>query len=562
MFCLASMLVSPTIIFGESLYGGRLVRASTSDPKSFNPIIAKETSTTLVTNLIFEGLTTENAFTLKVEPRLAQSWEVDPQGLRWKFHLRQDVRWSDGVPFTADDVVFTFNELIYNDQIPSSSRDIFTVDGKIFQVSKLDDWTVLFVLPFKFAPFLRSLSQEILPKHKLEKIVKEGKFNFAWGIDTDPKQIVGTGPFVLNRYSPGERIVFKKNPFYWKKSAEGNRLPYLDGIIFLIVQNFDTVILKFLEGEVDYCGFRGMDFPLLKPREKSGNFTIYDAGPDFGSNFIAFNLNPGVNPQTKKPFVDPQKLSWFNNVEFRRAVAHALDKKKMIEIVQNGFGYPQDSSMSPSAGFFYNPHVEVYDYDLSKARDILHNAGFIDRDHDGFVEDKEGHRVEFNLYTNASDNERVQMAGIIRQDLENLGIKVNFVAIEFNALVSKLTSTYEWDMILLGLTGGVEPHFGNNVWQSSGQLHLWNPQQEFPATDWEKGLDDIFAQGVQELDENKRKALYDEFQLIISQQLPVIYTVLEANLFAVRNKFGNVQPSGYGGAFHNIEEIYLKEGYR
>ncbi len=543
-------------------YGGQLIRATTSDPKSFNAIIAKETSSSAVTNIIFDGLTTVDAFTLKVEPGLAESWKVSEDGLRWTFHLRKNVLWSDGRPFTADDVVFTFNDLIYNPDIPSSSRDIFTIGGKQFRVRKLDAHTVEFNLPFKFAPFLRSLSQEILPKHKLALALQEKKFNFTWGIDTNPKEIIGTGPYRLIEYKPGERLVFERNPHYWKKSKEGERLPYMDRLIYMIVQNFDTVILKFIEGEVDTCGLRGADYALLKPKERQGNFTVYDAGPDFGSNFIAFNQNPRLNPQTKKPYIALHKLQWFTNAEFRRAIAHAIDKKKMIEIVQNGFGYPQDSSMSPSAGIFYNPDVVTYDYDLKKAKGILTNAGFIDRDRDGIIEDEEGNPVEFNLYTNASDNERVQMAGIIRHDLKKLGIKVNFVAVEFNALVSKLTATYDWDAILLGLTGGVEPHFGNNVWTSSGQLHFWNPAQETPATDWEKRTDEIFEAGVQELDENKRKVLYDEHQRIISQQLPVIYTVLDANLFAVRNKFGNLRPSAYGGAFHNLEEIYIKKEYR
>ena len=543
-------------------YGGQLVLATTSDPKSFNAIIAKETSTTAVTNLIFDGLTTVDVFTLKVKPQLAERWEVSEDGLTWRFYLRKGLRWSDGVPLTAEDVVFTFNDLIYNDAIPSSSRDIFTVDGQIFKVSKIDDQTVEFVLPCKFAPFLRGMSQEILPNHKLKAAVREGKFTFTWGIDTDPKEIVGTGAFRLREYRPGERLVFERNPYYWKRSAEGDALPYLDRLVYLIVQNVDTVILKFLEGEVDTCGLRGADYPLLKPREKKGNFTVYDAGPDFGSNFLAFNQNPGINPKTQKPFVDPKKLSWFTNREFRRAVAHAIDKQKMIEIVQNGLGYPQDSSMSPSAGFFYNPDVEKYDYDLALAREILSKAGFIDRDNDGIVENEAGHPVEFNLYTNASGNERVQIAGIVRHDLEQLGMKVNFVAVEFNALVGKLTSNYDWDAIILGLTGGVEPHFGNNVWSSSGQLHLWNPKQKSPGTDWEKRTDEIFKLGVQELDESKRKVLYDEHQLIVSRELPVIYTILEANLFAVRNKFGNLHPSGYGGALHNIEEIYILPDYK
>ena len=539
-----------------------MVLSTTSDPRSFNDIIAKETSTTLVTELIFEGLTRTNAATTKVEPHLAKRWEVSDDGLSWTFYLREDVRWNDGEPFTADDVVFTFNDLIYNPDIPSSARDVFTVEEQIFHVEKIDDYTVRFTLPVKFAPFLRGMGQAILPQHKLKKIVEEGKFNFSWGIDTSPGEIVGTGPFMLARYDPGQRLVFVRNPHYWKHSPEGDQLPYLDKIIYLIVQNQDIALLKFVDGVTDAYGFRGMDYPLLKPLEKEMNFTVYDLGPDLGSNFLVFNQNRGVHQGTGKPLVDPRKLAWFTDLNFRRAVAHAMDKAKMIEIVKNKLGYPQHSPIGPGAGFFHNPNVPEYDYDLGKAKAILKESGFQDRDQDGIVEDPQGHKVEINLYTNAGNTERMDIGGIIRRDLEKIGLKVNFLPLEFNTLVSKLNATFEWDAIILGLTGGIEPHFGKNVWNSQGQLHLWHPNQESPATQWERRVDELFLQGVQELDEEKRKTYYDEFQTIIAQQLPVIYTVLDARITGVRNKFGNLQPTNYGGIFHNIEELYLKEEYR
>ena len=543
-------------------YGGKVILATVSDPKSFNDIIAKETSTTMVTSYIFEGLTKTNVETLKMEPLLAEKWEVSEDGLSWIFYLRKDVAWSDGYLFTADDVLFTFNDLIFNDAIPSSARDIFTIEGEIIKVEKIDDYKVRFILPKKFAPFLRGMSQAILPKHKLEQSVIDGKFNFTWGIDTDPKEIVGTGAFMLVKYRPGERIVFKRNPHYWKKSEQGEQLPFIDEVIYILVQNSDTQVLKFLEGELDYCAIGGKHYPLLKPLENEKNFTVYEVGPNFGTNFIVFNQNNGHNPETGQPYIEPVKLKWFTDLSFRKAVAHAIDKNKMITILMNGLGYPQDAAMSPTAGFFYNSEAVKYAYDLNLAKKILHDAGFMDRNGDGIIEDADGNDVKFNLYTNPNSPDRIQIAAIIRHDLMRLGMKVNFLPLEFNSLVSKLNSSFDWDAIILGLTGGIEPHFGKNVWESSGQLHLWYPQQAEPATPWEKRIDEIFNLGVQELDENKRKVLYDEFQRIVSEQLPVIYTVLGSNIFAVRNKFGNLNPTSYGGAFHNLEEIYVLEGYK
>jgi len=552
--------------FGQSApgdkHGGQIVFTSVSDPKSFNPIVAQETSSTSIIGYLFEGLTRTNGLTLEVEPNLAQRWEVAGDGLQWTFYLRKDVVWSDGAPFTADDVVFTFNDLIYNEQIPSSERDIFTIDGKKFDVKKIDQYAVQFTLPVKFAPFLRSMGTAILPKHKLEASLKKGDFSFTWGVDTTVSEIIGTGPYVLAHYQPGEQVVLNANTRYWRKSANGERLPFISKIIFLIVQNQDVALLKFLEGEIDALAIRGADFPLLKPMEQAKGFTVYNLGPAPGSNFIVFNQNTRLNPQTQKPFVDPVKLSWFSNINFRKAVAHAIDKKKIIDIVMNGLGYSQDSPVDPNNNIFYNSSVVVYDYDLNKARALLAEAGFIDRNDDGVIEDVKGNKVEFNLYTNSNANERMQIAAIVRHDLKQLGMKVNFLALEFNNLVSKLMANYDWDAIILGLTGGLEPHFGKNVWVSSGQLHFWNPGQKTPATPWERRVDEIFTQGVQILNDRERKPLYDEWQKIVEQELPLIYTVLDSYLMAVRNKFENLTPSSYSGIFYNLEEIYLKEKYR
>ncbi len=558
IFLLCSFVFLAVPVQAQSKYTGTVVFAVTSDPKSFNPILAKETSTTTITSHIFEGLTTVDPFTLKVIPNLAESWESSRDGLTWTFVLREGLRWSDGAPFTAEDVVFTFGDLIFNDDIPNSSRDIFTLAGKPIRVEAVDPRTVRFFLPVRFAPFLRSLGQEILPKHVLADAVRQKKFSFTWGIDAKPSDIVGMGAYLISDYRPGRSVVFKPNPYYWKKGPEGEKLPYLQKIEYMIVPSMDVELLKFLEGSLDAYSMRGMDYPLLKPREKNGDFTVYDLGPDMGSSFITFNQNPGVNVKTQKPFVSPHKQVWFTDVRFRRAVAHAVDKQRIIEIVKNGLGYPQDSAESPGVGLFHCADVRKYPFDLDAARALLKDMGFMDQDGDGVLEDAEGRKLEFNLYTNADNGERVDVASILRSDLERIGMKVNLQLVEFNTLVAKLTSTYDWDAIVLGLTGSMDPHFGQNVWRSSGQLHMWNPQQKIPATEWEKKIDAIFEAGVQEFNEDRRKGHYDQYQKIVAEELPVIYTALSARLTAVKNRFGNLKPAPFGGVFHNLEEIYIK----
>jgi peptide/nickel transport system substrate-binding protein len=543
----------------SSKVGGTLILSTTADPKSFNPILAKETSTTSVTHLIFEGLTRTNGVTTLVEPNLARSWEHSEDGRTWTFHLEEDVLWSDGTPFTADDVVFTFQKLIYNPDIPSSSRDIFTIDGKEIQVSKTSPHTVRFELPVPFAPFLRSLSQEILPRHRLIDVVERGEFNHHWGLDSPPSEIIGTGPFLLKSHRTGERIDLVRNPRYWKHDLEGNRLPYLAHFVYLVVTNQDVALLKFREGTLDSMSLRGSDFAILKPLEESGKFTVYNTGPAFGTNFLFFNQNTGTHPETGEPYVEPYKTAWFRDARFRRAVSYAIDRESMINIVMSGLGFPQHAAMSPSAGIFYNAGVTRYRYDPERAKALLEEAGLIDRDRDGVREDAQGNVLEFTLYTNSGNTDRLKIAEIIRKDLEMIGCQVHFTALEFNHLVTKLDASLDWEAMILGLTGGIDPHFGSNVWYSWGQLHMWFPRQSEPSTPWEARIDEIYTEAAQELNEERRKALYDEWQQIVADQVPFIYTVLPASVHVVRNRFGNLNPTSYGGVFHNLEEIYIKK---
>ncbi|MCM8833070.1 MAG: ABC transporter substrate-binding protein [Candidatus Omnitrophica bacterium] len=526
-----------------------LLLSTSSDPKSFNPIIAKETSTTLITGFIFEGLTRINGVTLKVEPSLALKWESDKSGKVWKFYLRKDVLWNDGKRFTADDVVFTFNNLIYNDRIPTSSRDIFTIEGKKIKVVKIDDYTVEFILPEKFAPFLQLLGQEILPRHKLERAVIEGKFTSSWGVNEKVENIVGTGPYKIKEYRPGEWIILKKNQYYWKRDKDGFTLPYIETIVFQIIPDPNMAILKFRTGEIDIISIRGQDYYVLKPLEKDKNFTIYDIGPSLGSEFLALNQNIDAK-------IPDYKKEWFSDINFRKCIAYSIDRNSIIKNVYAGFGTPQYGPMNSSCGFFYNDKIKKYEYDLEKAKEYLIKSGFFWKDN--MLYDKKGNRVEFTIITNSNNSERVQIGNIIQNDLEKLGMKVNLLPIDFNTLVNKLTITKDWEAVIIGLTGGIEPHGGKNVWHSKGQLHFWNfgNKRDYQS---EKEIDQLFEKGTKYLEPDIRKKIYDKWQYIVTDNLPLIYTANSNVIYAVRNKFENLKITVYGGVLHNIEEIKIKE---
>ena len=540
--------------------GGEIVLSTFSDPKSFNPITSTEMTTSEFTQYIYEGLIRSNGVTLLPEPNLASSWDVSDDGLEWTFHLRPGVVWSDSAPFSAYDVEFTFNDLIYNTAItPNSSRDIFLIEGKRIAIKVIDSLTVKFSLPFPYAPFLRAMSQEILPKHRYRKYVRKGTFPTELSIKTPPAQMIGTGPFLLDSYLSSQKVIFKRNPLYWKTDSAGNRLPYLERVVYTIVGDQNAELLKFKRGEVDYLSAKGEDYPGLKKDEAGSNYTVYRLGPATGSNFLIFNQNRDRDPKTGRGYVDSLKLSWFTNVNFRRAIAHALDKQNMINIVMNGLGYPQWGPMTPSEGYFFNPDVATYAYDIEKAKQLLAAEGFADNDGDGVLEDAGGHPLEFSFITNTGNVVRGKIGEIIRKDLETLGCKVHFQALEFNSLIQKIDNPpFEWDAVLIGLTGGVEPHFGKNVWHSSGTLHMWYPRQKHPATAWEAAIDSLFDAGVKEVDNEKRKVIYDEWQRIAADELPMIYTVLPERILCIANRFGNLNPTLNGGLLHNLEYLYVR----
>jgi len=540
--------------------GGTLVLATFGQgPKSFNPVTSGESSTTEYTRFIFEGLTETDAWTNEVRPLLAESWTHDETGLVWIVKLRKDVTWNDGTPFTADDVVFTYMDVIYNPKITTSTRDIITVEGKTWNVEKIDTHTVRFTLPTRFAIFDQIIGgTEVIPKHKYQARVKAGTFDSAMGLDSKSEDIVGTGPFMYDRFETGVRVSLKRNPLYWRKDPLNNPLPYLDGVTWIIVQNLDAMMLKFKQGETDVESVRGQDYPILKPLEREGKFKIFAQGPNFGSSFVVFNQNPGKSPETGKPYVEPYKRAWFERTEFRQAVAHAIDKQGIIDTVLNGLGYPQDGDMTPRAGFFYCDKIKRYTHDVAKSKELLKQIGLVDRDQDGILEDTAGHKVEFTMLTNAGNTSRERISEIVRKDLQRIGMKVNLLFIEFNPLVTKLDKTFDWECVLLGLTGGPEPHWGANVWMSSGRMHMWYPNQPKPATPWEARIDQIFSEGLKELDPNKRKVLYDEFHMIVNEQQPFIYTVAAEDLLAVRDRLGNVFVAPLGGVLHNIHEIFIK----
>ncbi|MDJ0657997.1 MAG: ABC transporter substrate-binding protein [Crocosphaera sp.] len=546
----------------------QVVLSILSDPKTFNAVLSQESPN--IFGLTYEGLITENPLTAEKEPALAESWDISDDKLTIVFTLREGLKWSDGQPLTADDVVFSYNDLYLNEKIPNNYRDGFRVGSKgdFPTIKKLDDRRIEFKITEPFAPFLDNASVPILPAHILRKTIQETDgegspiFLSTWGTDTPPEDIIVNGAYKLKEYATSQRVVFEKNPYYWKKDQQGNQLPNIETVIWAIVESTDTSLLQFRSGSLDSISVSPEYFSLLKSEEERGNFTIYNGGAAYGTVFISLNQNQGK--REGKPLVDPVKAEWFNNVNFRKAVAYGIDRPRIINNIYRGLGSPQNTQVSVQSPY-YNTSVEGYDYNPEKAKELLLQEGFT-YNSEGKLLDSKGNEVEFNLITNAGNKIREAMGAQIKEDLGKLGMQVNFSPLAFNVLVDKLSNSLDWEAHIIGFTGGNEPH-SPNIWYTDGNLHMFNQQPQpgmKPITgrvvsDWEKKIEQLYIAGSQELNMDKRKEIYNEAQALVSEYLPFIYLVNPYSLAAVKNRFDGIEYSALGGAFWNIEKLSVKE---
>ena len=543
-------------------FGGELILSTIGEgPKTFNPCNSKDATSSSMAGMLYDGLVTTEPRTGEVIPLLAKDFEVI--GNDYIVHLRHGVKWSDGKPITADDVMYTYQEIIFKGLGNPSSMENMKVEGKLPSIEKIDDYTVKFTTPKPFAPFLRQLSNPIVPKHYFKPYSNRGEseFNAFLSPNTPPEEIVSNGAFKLKEYVAAQRVVFVRNPDYYKINTQNERLPYLDKVVYMIVGDTNNEILKFEAGELDLLSIRGENVARYKLREPDSDYKIYNLGPDTGTLFLLFNLNNRKDSDGKW-YVNPIKQKWFSNRDFRAAVDWAVDRKNMVQNIAKGVAKPLFTAESLNS-IYLNKYIKGHPKDKKVAEDSLKKAGFYNKN--GILYDSDGNRVEFDLYTNAGVLEREALGVMIKQDLEDLGMKVNFKPIEFNTLVNKLSNTNDWDMAIMGLTGSpLEPNDGKNVWKSTGPLHLFNQRpQNYKVDDrleWEKELDEIFELGAQKLTFEERKPIYDRYQTIIYNQKPIIYLYSPIRIAAIRKKFKNVFPTPLSGLVYNLDELYIEDG--
>jgi peptide/nickel transport system substrate-binding protein len=538
-------------------YGGHLTIGQRSEPKTLNPVTATDAVSREVIGRLMGDLIEINRASQQTEPALAKSWKISSDGRTFTLQLRKGIRFSDGHPFDADDVVFSFG--VYMDEaVDSPQRDLLIIDGKPIAVTKIDQYTVRFVLPRPYAAAERLFDGlAMLPKHLLEKSYHEGHFVQAWSLNAQPSEIAGLGPFRLKQYVPGQRLVVERNPYYWKLDGENQRLPYLDELVFLFVGTEDAQVMRFEAGDTDIISRLSSENYNLLAREKSRSGSqLADMGPSLEYNFLLFNLN---DLSGKKLDEVAGKQAWFNDLKFRQAVSLAVDRESILRLVYGTRGAALWGNVGPGNKLWINPAIPHPARSVEGARRLLKSAGY-GWNAAGQLLDARGRAVEFTIITSSSNSQRMKMATLLADDLAGLGIEAHVVPLEFRALIDRVFQSFDYDAAIMGLGGGdADPNPEMNVWSFAGTSHLWHLGEAQPATDWERELDQLMQQQMVTLDYAKRKRLYDRAQQLIAENLPFIFLGTPDILASANRRVGNFRPAVLDPyTLWNADELYVR----
>jgi peptide/nickel transport system substrate-binding protein len=516
--------------------GFSLTGSIRSDPVNYLRAADRGTAAAQALSILIDGrLVRIDRRTDTVEPALAESWTAGDDGRTWTLRLREGVRFSDGTPFTSADVEFSARAL-YDPKLASTLAQLFTLDGQPLTFSAPDPRTVVVTFPAPFAPGVRLLeSLPIVPKHKLEAALADGTLATVWASGTAPSALAGLGPFVLTEHTPGARMVFARNPHYWRTAEDGTRLPYLDGLTLQVIRDQNTEAVRLIAGDIDFLTTsdpRAEDLPSLRRAEEAGQLRIIDAGPTLDPDFLWFSTVP--LPHTAgRP--------WLHERDFRHAIALSVDRQGLADGPYLGTAIPIHGPVTPANTRWYSPSAPRFTLDRARARQLLAGIGLTDRDNDGLVEDASGADARFSILVQ-SGHVRERAATYIQEQLRQAGLTVDVVALDTQSMIGRYGKK-EYDAIYHYLpSGATDPALLTEFWLSSGGFHVWNPNQKTPATAWEARIDELMRKNAAAADDAERKALFAEAQRIMGEELPALYFVASQVLVPVSSRVGNARP--------------------
>jgi len=520
-----------------AVQGGSLVATYRSEPRSFNRFVSPFSAEDLITRLSQDTLVRQNRVTGVIEPRLAREWTVSPDGLTWTMKLRDGVRFSDGEPFTAADVLFTFQAL-FDPAVKSDLASSFQVDGKPLVARAIDDRTVVITLPAPYGPGIGMLdSLPILPRHKLAAALEAGTFPDAWAVTTPLKEITGLGPFALSEYVSGTRLVLTRNPYFYGRDDQDRPLPYLDRLELDFVADQNAEILRLEAGQSDLMTdeVRAEDIAGLQPLAASGKIRLLDAGVSITPDGLWFNLRPDAAARRTKP--------WLEREELRRAISLAVDRTTFVDTVYLGAAEPVFGPVTRGHGVWYLPDLPRTDFNQQEARALLTGLGLTDRNDDGVLDDASGQPAQFSLLTQKGNTVRERASAVIQEQLRKVGLAVDVVALEDRTIFNRWAKG-DYDAMYFGVrTDSFDPARNSEFWLSSGGFHFWNANQSTPASDWEASIDRTMRRQASTIDPAERQRLFADVQRTLATHLPIIYFAAPKVIAATSARLQGATPS-------------------
>jgi peptide/nickel transport system substrate-binding protein len=494
--------------------GGELRFCLRTEPKTFDPLKVEDDASSAVRYLTGGVLVRINRQTQDLQPELAISWKVSKDGRQISFHLRSGILFSDGTPFSADDVAYTVQQLM-DPSLHSPTGDAFRSGSGNVETNVISRTQISIRFPAPVAGLDRLFDQvAIMSQH------------------SPKKEMAVLGPFMVGDYKPGASLLLQRNPNYWKTDDKGHKLPYLDSIKLDIQPNRDVEMLRFKRGELDLIN--SLDSEYFDKLSATSPQMVHDAGASLDSEQLWFN-------EVARSPIPAYKKDWFHSANFRRAISEAINHDDLSRVVFHGHAQPAVGPFSPANKFWFNSKLKPQPYNSDGALKALQAEGF--RMENGALKDKDGNAVVFSIITNAGNKYRERMAVLIQEDLQKIGIHVNVVTLDFPSLIERMTQSFDYEAIILGLTNvDLDPNGEMNVWLSSSENHQWNPQQKVPETPWEAEIDRLMRAQASTNDVKKRKEAFDRVQEIVVEQAPFIFLINKNALSAVSTSVHGASP--------------------